>query len=258
MKSWMPTRLAGILLAGVLSAGVITGTASAAPLLAQQSSATIHTATVTAPLAGSGNFPTATPASADVDVRPASSHRIGTKQATVRVTWQQQSNGYYCGPAAIRMVISARTSSLPSQGEIASYVGTTQAGGTNRYQVRDGVNHWVGRSQHYDYYNVYNVSNPMTNAEVNAMWNLIKADIDGGFAVPVNIVTRPGGMRPPGYAASTNVDHWIVVTGYSTSGGQNYVQVHDPASGRPGFNRSASYNMSLWTLRHIVTKTYVA
>jgi len=188
---------------------------------------------------------------ASVGFTPAASADV-TAQATVPVTWQQQANGYYCGPAAIRMVISSRTSSLPSQGTIASYVGTSPDDGTNRYQVRDGVNHWLNA-----HYAVHNVSNPMTDAQIDVLWTKIKANINTGWSMPVNIVTHSGGMRPPGYAASTNVDHWIVVSGFYTSGGQNYVTVHDPASGRTGFNSNASYNMSLWTLRNIVTKTYV-
>lgn len=143
---------------------------------------------------------------------------------------------------------------MPTQAAIAQYVGTRSDTGTNRYQVRDGVNHWLGGTP----YAVYNVSNPMTDGQINNMWTRIKANVNTGWSTPVNIVTRAGGLRPPGYAASTNVDHWIVISGYYTSGGQNYVTVHDPASGRAGFNRSASYNMSLWTLRNIVTKTYVA
>ena len=190
---------------------------------------------------------------ASVGVTPAASADV-TPQATVRVTWQQQPNGYYCGPAAIRMVISSRTTALPTQAAIASYVGTSPDTGTDRYQVRDGLNHWLGTNA----YVVHIVSNPMTNPEIDALWSRIKTSIDTGWSMPVNIVTRAGGLRPPGYAASSNVDHWIVISGFYTSGGQNYVTVHDPASGKPGFNANASYNMNLWTLRNIVTKTYVA
>jgi hypothetical protein len=133
------------------------------------------------------------------------------------------------------------------------YVGTTPDG-TNRYQVRDGLNHFIGNSA----YQVVNVSNPMTNAQVNTLWANIKNNVNQSYTVPVNIVTHAGGLRPPGYAASTNVDHWIVVWGYRTnSSGQNEVLIGDPASGRAGFNPNHAYWMSLWLLKSVITKTYV-
>lgn len=169
------------------------------------------------------------------------------------VTWQKQQTGYWCGPAAIRMAISARTSSLPTQAAIAARVGTTPDAGTNRFQVRDGLNGYLNSR-----YQVFNVNNPMTPAQLDAMWGMFKRNVGINWATPVNIVTRPGGVRPPGYAASTNVDHWVVVTGWSFDGTNNYVHVHDPASGSAGFNSSPTWSMTLWSFRQLVTKTYVA
>lgn len=172
---------------------------------------------------------------------------------SMSVTWQRQQTGYWCGPAAIRMAISARTSALPTQAAIADRIGTTPSEGTNRHQLRDGLNGYLNSN-----YQVFTVNNPMTPAQLEAMWGMFKRNVGIDWATPVNIVTSPGGVRPPGYAASTNVDHWVVVTGWSYDGSNNYVHVHDPASGLPGFNSAPSWRMTLWSFRQLVTKVYVA
>lgn len=207
---------------------------------------TLAQAALVAVSAATAAFGAVTPASA----APATPPSAQIVQNAVQVSWQHQQTGYWCGPAAIRITISARTPSLPSQSAIASYVGTTSAG-TNRYQVRDGLNHYLGPGL----YSVVNVSSPMSAAQKSAFWNQIHYNVDHGYATAVNIVTHAGGPRPPGYASSTNVDHWVVVYGYNSG---NAVAVADPASGSPGFNSAGGYWMSFTTLTQIVPKAYVS
>lgn len=177
------------------------------------------------------------------------------------VIWQRQERNYWCGPGTIRMGVSAMKrpfgQNLPSQQAIANYVGTTGAG-TNRYQVRNGLNHFLNTTK----YKVYNVSSTMTTAQINTLWANIKGNLYHGgpsHTVAVNIVLERGGVRPPGYAPVTRtIDHWILVTGWWNKDGQNYVEIHDPASGMAGFSRNANYNLSLWSLTKMIKKTYVA
>ncbi|GII26237.1 C39 family peptidase [Planosporangium mesophilum] len=170
---------------------------------------------------------------------------------TLTVTWQQQTHGYNCGPAATRISLSRRLTSLPSQASIGSVEGTSSSTGTYRTGIKAGLDHWMPSMNA----TIAEVSNPMTSAQKTTFLNRIKSDINGGWAPVVNIVVRPGGPRPPGWSnPSTTIDHWFTVIGYNT---ENQIAVADPASGMAGFNSQARYWIPWSTMTQIVTKTYV-
>jgi hypothetical protein len=167
------------------------------------------------------------------------------------VTWQQQKTGYYCGPAATRISLSTKRSSLPTQDQIAAVEGTSSSTGTYRTGIKKGLDHWTPSRAAA----IVAVSHPMTSAQKSKFLSDIRGDIYAGWAPVVNIVVRPGGPRPPGWSnPSTTIDHWLTVIGYDSD---NYIWVADPASKMPGFADYPEYRIPWSTMTQIVEKTYV-
>jgi hypothetical protein len=167
------------------------------------------------------------------------------------VVWQHQTTGYYCGPAATRISLSAKRSSLPSQAQIAAVENTSSSTGTFRTGIKAGLDNWLPSMNA----TIAEVSNPMTSSQKTTFLSRIKSDVNGGWAPVVNIVVRPGGPRPPGWSnPSSTIDHWLTVVGYDSD---NFIYVADPASGSPGFADYQQYRIPWSTMTGIVTKTYV-
>lgn len=186
---------------------------------------------------------------------PASPLAQAADPPRIQLKWEQQKESYYCGPAAVRMALTAprlTASRIPSQEEIARVARTTRQYGTNRWGVRDAVNHY----QRTNPYSVMSLGDGVnTPDERRRLWEHMGADVRKGYPVLVNIVVRAGGPRPPGYEKSTNVDHWVVVYGLASAGQRVYIA--DPASRRSGFNPHPTYTMTLTELSKLIKKTYV-
>lgn len=173
----------------------------------------------------------------------------------IPLKWEPQENYYYCGPAAIRMALTAprlAVSRIPNQKEIAREARTTERDGTSRYGVRDALNHYQRTNPYTEMSFGDGVNTP---DERRRLWEHMVADVRKGYPVLVNIVVRAGGPRPPGYEKSTKVDHWVVVYGLASAGQRVYIA--DPASGRSGFNPHPTYTMTLTELSKLINKTYV-
>ncbi|MFC4852424.1 C39 family peptidase [Actinophytocola glycyrrhizae] len=134
--------------------------------------------------------------------------------------WQQ--TGYWCGPAATRVAISARTSNPPSQAALAAQLGTHTGGTDHISQVSSVLRANLGVP--YEYREMPN--DPPTQWQRDQLWRDIIADIDAGFAVVANIVAPPGN-QPPGYPSNQTVYHYIAVVGYDTN--YNTVLIADSA-----------------------------
>ncbi|SDZ34223.1 Peptidase_C39 like family protein [Amycolatopsis xylanica] len=161
----------------------------------------------------------------------------------VPTRWQQQATGYFCGPAAARIVLSAFDVPLPSQEKLAELCDTSAEDGTSRYGVQRGLHQVLG--------------NPLYT--VRSTGDDLLADAAKALAIgrplPVNIVVRPGGPRPPGWAPRTGItDHWVALVGISAS----RLLICDPASGREGFNPRPVYAIPAPTFLELVEKTYLA
>ncbi|MBM2618815.1 C39 family peptidase [Actinoplanes sp. LDG1-06] len=202
---------------------------------------------LTAPLIGAaagvtGAIATAAPASA----------------ATYKVSavWQGQQNGSWCGPAALRMAISVRTSSLPTQSAIASRIGTTLSAGTNRFQMLNGINHWLGSHQ---LANVESQGGLKASVALREQyWRRLENNIANGFGVLTNVVVpRNSPYKPPGWTNDDPdpVDHWFMVYRVETT--QRIVYIIDPASERPKFNANRTYGMRFDHLCQLVNKAYL-
>jgi hypothetical protein len=144
-------------------------------------------------------------------------------QAVLNIQYQVQQTGYWCGPAATRIAISARTGNIPSQATLAAQLGTTTNGTDYIGQVTGVLNQDLGTG----WYETKNMPNdPPTQAQRNLLWQDIVLDINNGWAIVANIVA-PANNHPPGYPNYT-IYHYFTVIGYDSS--DMTVKIADPAS----------------------------
>ncbi|MEC3981778.1 C39 family peptidase [Amycolatopsis sp. H20-H5] len=181
---------------------------------------------VTAPAFASADTKHVVPAPAFVRALPAPAKVEGQgihADAVLNIQYQVQNTGYWCGPAATRIAISARTGNVPSQATLASQLGTTTNGTDYIGQVTGVLNGDLGSS----WYETKNMpSDPPTQAQRDLLWRDIVLDVNNGYAVVANIVA-PADNHPPGYPNYT-IYHYFTVIGYDSS--DMTVKIADPAS----------------------------
>jgi hypothetical protein len=138
----------------------------------------------------------------------------------VPVDYQVQETGYWCGPAATRIALSAR-GVYRSQADLAAELGTTQNGTDWIGQVTGVLGGYVG------WYETKEMPNdPPSQAQKDLLWNDIVLDVDNGYAIVANIVAPPNN-HPPGYPDET-IYHYFTVIGYNDV--DRTVKIADPAS----------------------------
>jgi hypothetical protein len=153
---------------------------------------------------------------------PAKVEGVGT-MAVLNIQYQVQQTGYWCGPAATRIAISAKKSSPPSQATLAQQLPTTPNGTDWIGQVTRVLNNNIGTG----WYETKEMPNdPPTRAQRDLLWRDIVLDINNGYAIVANIVA-PANNHPPGYPNYT-VWHYFTVIGYDSS--DMTVKIADPAS----------------------------
>ncbi|MFD1048285.1 C39 family peptidase [Kibdelosporangium lantanae] len=144
-------------------------------------------------------------------------------QAVLNIQYQVQQTGYWCGPAATRIAISARTGNVPSQATLAAQLGTTTNGTDYIGQVTGVLNSDLGTG----WYETKNMPNdPPTQAQRDLLWRDVVLDINNGWAIVANIVA-PANNHPPGYPNYT-IYHYFTVIGYDSS--DMTVKIADPAN----------------------------
>ncbi|MDI3403643.1 C39 family peptidase [Streptomyces cavernicola] len=142
---------------------------------------------------------------------------------TVEVDYQVQETGYWCGPAATRIALSARVA-VPDQATLAAELGTTEWGTGHISQVTQVLNSRVDAGR---YVTREMPDDPPTQAQKDLLWSDIVADVDHGYPIVANIVAPPGN-QPPGYPSDQTVYHYFTVIGYDDV--QGTVLIADPAS----------------------------
>ncbi|MFD7157347.1 C39 family peptidase [Kribbella sp. NPDC059898] len=148
---------------------------------------------------------------------------------TLTIDFQYQQTGYWCGPAATRIALSARISP-PSQQQLANELPTTTNGTDWIGQVTRVLNNHVGTG----WYETKEMPNdPPTQAQRDLLWRDIVLDIDNNYPIVANIVA-PANNHPPGYPNYT-IYHYFTVIGYDS--GDQTVLIADPA----GFAPTATY-----------------
>ncbi|QPP06293.1 C39 family peptidase [Streptomyces bathyalis] len=142
---------------------------------------------------------------------------------TLEVEYQVQETGYWCGPAATRIALSARIAP-PSQADLAVQLGTTENGTDDISQVTGVLNANLGSS---DYESKYMPDDPPSQQQKDLLWQDITAGIDSNLPLVTNIVAPPGN-QPPGYPPDQTIYHYFTVIGYDDA--NSSVLIADPAS----------------------------
>ncbi|MYW32881.1 C39 family peptidase, partial [Streptomyces sp. SID2119] len=141
----------------------------------------------------------------------------------LEIGYQVQETGYWCGPAATRIALSARTAP-PSQGELAAQLGTTEAGTDHIGQITRVLNARLGGG----WYETKEMpDDPPTQGQRDLLWADIVFDIDRDYPLVANIVAPPGN-QPPGYPPGQTIYHYFTVFGYDAE--DRTVLIADPAS----------------------------
>ncbi|WNI21073.1 C39 family peptidase [Streptomyces sp. ITFR-16] len=139
------------------------------------------------------------------------------------IDYQVQETGYWCGPAATRIALSARIAP-PSQADLARQLGTTEAGTDHIGQVTGVLNANLGGG----WYETKEMPNdPPTQAQRDLLWYDVVFDIDRNYPLVTNIVAPPGN-QPPGYPSNQTIYHYFTVIGYDDA--DRTVLIADPAS----------------------------
>ena len=132
-----------------------------------------------------------------------------------------QQEDWWCGPATAYIMIrgmkyygkitSTKSKAHPSwsfsQANLASnsYLKANGGGGTQREDLRDGLNRWTGKG-----FKVY--SNPSTTT----FKNKLVGNFHNGYGVAVAALERAGQTHYNKHPKGQTVDHWIVARAYTT------------------------------------------
>jgi Peptidase_C39 like family len=132
--------------------------------------------------------------------------------------YQVQQTGYWCGPAATRIALSARITP-PSQQGLANQLPTTVNGTDWIGQVTSTLNDRLGDT----YYVTTEMPNdPPTAAQRDQLWADVVHSIDTNFPIVANIVAPPGN-QPPGYPSNETIYHYFAVVGYDAEKREVYI-----------------------------------
>lgn len=146
-----------------------------------------------------------------------------------------QETGYWCGPAAARIALSAVLEGLPSQTQLARDLGTTTNGTDTIGQVAQGLNKY---SPGY--------SSKDGSVSSDELWGDVVRGIDNGRPLVANIVAPPGN-QPPGYPSGETIYHYVAVIGYDSE--NKTVHVADSAR----FSGISEHWLSIEQLRSLVS-----
>ncbi|MGH8877698.1 MAG: C39 family peptidase [Stackebrandtia sp.] len=150
--------------------------------------------------------------------------KVDTKvEKVLEIEYQVQETGYWCGPAATRIALSARVAP-PSQATLAAELGTHEGGTDHISQVTTVMN---ARIDAGEYFTREMPNDPPSQEQIDQLWADVTKDIDDGYAVVANIVAPPGN-QPPGYPPDQTIYHYFSVIGYDSD--KNTVLIGDSAS----------------------------
>lgn len=127
------------------------------------------------------------------------------KELPYEFQWQQ--NGYYCGPAAVRMALTSR-GFYPSQDHLAGQLGTDE-GGTDSAADTTRVLNSEGQSGYYE--TKWIPGQSATPAEIDLLRHDVVYDIDRGYPIVANIVGDA--VDTDGDWHSYSGGHYLVITG---------------------------------------------
>lgn len=146
----------------------------------------------------------------------------GHRWKVLDVHYEAQPNGYWCGPTATRIALSARMNP-PSLQTLANQLHTTVNGTDTIDYVKNGLNANLGGAP---YESKLLPNDPPTQDQKNRFWDDIVQSIDANYPIVANIVAPPSN-HPPGYP-NTTIFHYFTIIGYNPDTGEAYIA--DPAN----------------------------
>ncbi|GAA4632407.1 hypothetical protein GCM10023196_065730 [Actinoallomurus vinaceus] len=158
--------------------------------------------------------------SAAVPAQPAGTVSAAAVTKTVKLVTQEQSNYYYCAPAAGRAVASTwmPKKSLPSQKTIAGYMHTKAPNGTGTAWVAIGINRVIHRGSYYQ--NLHPTS-------AGFVWNAVNYAV--GKQKHAVVARVLAGAKPWSPHSSNKTGHVMVIYGYHSDSHGKQLYWWDPA-----------------------------
>jgi hypothetical protein len=158
---------------------------------------------------------------------------------TLNYQFQWQENGFFCGPAATRIALTARGRYF-SQSYIAGQLHTT-VNGTNSAADTTRVLNNLGNTGFYE--TKWIPGNTATQAQINRLqWDTV-FDIDRNYPIVANVVGRA--IDTDGDAHSYMNGHYLAIVGYRDNGWT--VKVADSADAHHvGWYWMSTSRMATW------------
>ena len=162
---------------------------------------------------------------ADQNATGQSADAIGEEHRwkVLAVHYERQTTGYWCGPTATRIALSARMNP-PSQGDLATQLHTTTDGTDSIARVTDVLNANLGGGT---YESKLLPNDPPTANEKGRFWDDIVQSIDANYPIVANIVAPPSN-HPPGYPNNATIYHYFTIIGYNPDTREAFIA--DPAN----------------------------
>jgi len=163
---------------------------------------------------------------------------------TLTAGWFGEETTSWAAPASARIALSTRTTNLPSQQTLATFMGTTTNGTDNVGLVKNALNHYLSST----WFEQKSMSDPPTQAERDLLQRDVLLNLNNGYPLVANVVS---GFRPPGYPPGPAlIYHYVAIIGYDSGGAR--VLVSDPGAegfGGPGWSSvTRTYWISLLDL----------
>ncbi|HLR85173.1 MAG TPA: C39 family peptidase [Nocardioidaceae bacterium] len=164
------------------------------------------------------SFPAAPTALAEQPTStPQASHVAPRAEHVIDFEHQWQETGYWCGPAATRVALTA-VGQYPSQADLAAELPTDEQGTDHISQVTDVLNaRGAG-----DYVTTEMPNDPPTAEQEAKLWDDVVRSVDAGRGLVANIVAPPSN-HPPGYPSDQTIYHYFTVVGYNAETSQVYI-----------------------------------
>lgn len=141
----------------------------------------------------------------------------------LKTTWQQQSTGYYCGPTAAAIAISAKATP-PSQDALAKEIGTSSQVGSGRLEVAAAMTRHTPGATYRDH--DMTGSQTATKADADLLWKRATKNVDDGYATLCNWLILPG-QYPDWGGNKGEIGHFVVIDGYDSAA--HKLRIADPA-----------------------------
>jgi hypothetical protein len=189
----------------------------------------------------------AAPAAAQAAAPAAAAPAVPPGQKALGYDFKLQPNYYYCGPAAVRIALTAQ-GKTPSQDDVASRLGTTTNGTNSAEDTTRVLNSVIGTN----FYKTRSIpGKTATAAEMDRLKDDVVHAISNGYVMVGNVA---GTVRDTaGDTHSYEGGHYLTVVGYADGG--MTVRIADPADTQG----DGSYTISVITLANwMATRGYSA